>query len=293
MPMMYMHVCMCVCMYTYSRSLINLTLHISIVNCNNETVDFAKFEDVSLAFLALFRRFQEEVKSYEIFLVIKYACVAYANQKLSKEIKRTQDINSLFQLLAENKPHCNWLNIRILEVIATASGNSKLTGLICDYKKTICSKTLREVWGHVPYQTVRTKYYSTLQAKFNGKDPDNMTVEQLKKMCECYLVEDIAMLISVKEENGLKITWLIPTNSVYHVYLSVLMLPQESRPDSSLQISDWIVHRPLHILQHLHGRYCECKFYLLCECIDFLLCRVDFTFYSTNRVLSQFINERY
>ena len=82
-------------------------MHISTGTCNNEILDFAKFDDVSLAFLALFSRFQDEVRRYENFVVIKHACVAYANQKLSKEIKRTQDSNSLFQLFADNKAHCN------------------------------------------------------------------------------------------------------------------------------------------------------------------------------------------
>ena len=220
-------------------------------------MDFTKYEDVSLAFSALFSRLQKEIKSYEDFLIIKNACVARANQKLSKEIKGTQDINSFFQLFAENKPHCNWLNIRFLEVIAIASGNSKLKSIVHKYKKAIYSKTLREVWGHIPYHTVRTKYYSTLQAKFDGKDPDNMTVEQLKKMCEPYLVKDIAMLITIIEEDSLRITWLIPTNAVYQAYLSSLMIPQESRLDSYLQIGDWIAYHPLHVLHNLHKEHCK------------------------------------
>ena len=262
-----MHRCV-VYVYTYAcRCIINLALHISTGTCNNEILDFAKFDDVSLAFSALFSRFQDEVKRYENFVVIKYACVAHANQKLSKEIKRTQDSNSLFQLFADNKAHCNWLNIKFLEVIATASANTKLTSVICNYKRTIYSKTLREVWDHIPYHTVRTKYYSTLQAKFDGMDPDNVTVEQLKKMCELYLIKDVVLLLSIKEEDGLRITWLIPTNSVYRIYLSILMLPQESRLDSYLQIGDWIVHHPLHVLHHLHRRHCECKILtILCAC---------------------------
>ena len=94
--------------YAYTcRCIIDLALHISTGTCNNEILDFAKFDDVSLAFLALFSRSQDEVKRYENFVIIKFVCVAHANQKLSKEIKRTQDSNSLFQLFADNKAHCN------------------------------------------------------------------------------------------------------------------------------------------------------------------------------------------
>ena len=244
-------------MYKYVAT--NLTLHISTANDNGDTLDFTEYEDVSLAFSALFSRLQKEIKSYKDFLVIKNACVARANQKLSRKIKKTPDINSFFQLFADNKAYCNWLNIRFLEVIATASENSKLKGIIHNYKKVIYSKTLREVWGHIPYHKVRTKYYSRLKTKFGGKNPDNMTVEQLKKICEPYLVNDIAMLITIIEEGSLRITCLIPTNSVYQIYLSALIVPQESRLDSYLQIGDWIAYHPLHVLQSLLKEYCECN----------------------------------
>ena len=225
---------------------------ISTANDNDDTLDFTEYEDVSLAFSALFSRLQKEIKSYKDFMIIKNACVARANPKLSKEIKRTQDVDSFFQLFADNKTLCNWLNIRFLEVIVTASGNSKLKGIIHKYKKVIYSKTLREVWGQIPYHTVRTEYYSTLQARFDGKDPDNVTVEELRKMCKPYLVRDIAMRITIIEEGSLRITCHIPINAVYQIYLSALIIPQESRLDSYLQIGDWIVHHPLHVLHNLH-----------------------------------------
>ena len=110
-------------------------------------------------------------------MIIKNACVARANDNVSKEIKQTQDINSLFEFFAENKQHCNWLDVRLLEVIATASESSQLQGLVDNYKSTIYSKTLREVWDQIPYHRVRTKYYSKLQTKFDGEDPDNVTVQ--------------------------------------------------------------------------------------------------------------------
>ena len=140
-------------------------------------------------------------------------------------------------------------------MIANASGNSKLVNLVKNYKDIIYSKTLREVWDCIPYHTVRTKYYSKLQTKFDGKDPDNVTVEQLIKSCEPYLVKDIAMLIGIIEEGSLKITWFIPTDEVNSTYLSALMLLQESRLDSYLQIGDWVVHHPLLVLQNLHKEY--------------------------------------
>ena len=217
-----------------------------------EEINFAEFKDVSLAFNALFSRLQKEVRRYHDFVDVKTACATRANKKLTAEINKTQDTNSLFQLFAKNKAHCNWLNIRFLEVIAIATGNSKLTDLIVSYKDAIYSKTLREVWDQIPYCTVRTKYYSKLQIKFNGKDPDTVTVEDFQRMCEPYLRKEITRLIAVIEAGSLRITWLIPTNSVYQAYLSALVLPQESRLDSHLQIGDWVIHHPIQVLINLH-----------------------------------------
>jgi len=207
-----------------------------------------------LAFNALLSRLQNGIKEKD-FGIIKNACVNRASEKLKKQILKTKNINSLFQLFAENTEHCNWLNIRYLEVIATASRNDQLSNLVYNYKTAIYSKTLREVWDYIPYQTVREKYYSQLQTKFDGKDPDNVTVEQLKRKCEPYLIKEIAMLITVIEEDSLRITWLIPTDTVFQTYLSALMMPQESRLDSYLQIGDWVAHHPLHVLQNLHKEH--------------------------------------
>ena len=207
-----------------------------------------------MAFSTLLSRLQKEIKIKD-FVVIRNACVARASHKLSEQIKKTQDIDSLFQLFADNKAYCNWMNIRFLEVIASASGNSKLVKLVKNYKGVIYSKTLREVWDCIPYHTVRTKYYSRLQVKFDGKDPDNVTIEQLMRFCDPYVVKDIAMLIAIIEEGSLKVTWYIPSDEVRNFYLAALILPQESRLDSYLQIGDWIVHHPLLVLQNLHKEH--------------------------------------
>ena len=235
-----------------------IATYFSIASHGNETLDFTQFEDVSLAFSALFSRIQREVKSKndKDFDFIKIACVARANHKLSEQILRTGDINDLFQLFAENKPHCNWLHVRFLEVIATACGNSELVNLICSYKKIIFSKKLREVWGCLPYHRVRTEYYAKLQIKFDGKDPDSVTVEQLKKMCEPYLIKEIALTFTIIEEESLRVTLLIPTTIVYKAYQSALIIPEDLRLDSLLQIGDWVVHHPRHVLQNLQKDYC-------------------------------------
>ena len=225
------------------------------INHKTETLDFATYENVSLAFSALLSMVHKGVKGSPDFSNVKTACLTHADKKLSKEIKRTRDFDRLFELFAVNKLYCNWINITFLEVIVNASANSKLISLIKNYKTIIFSKTLREVWDHIPHHKAKTNNYSKLVAKV-GKDSDNVTVKELTQMCP-KLIKDIAELIAVIKEKSLKITWLIPTNLVYQAYLSALIIPQESRLDSYLQIGDWIVYHPLHVLQSLLKVYCE------------------------------------
>ena len=231
---------------------------IFITDCNPGKINqFTKFKDVTIAFSTLFSQLQKQLKNCNDFMIIKNTCVAFAGKKLSEAITNTQDINGLFKLFADNKEHCNWLNVRFLEVIATASGDDQLTKLVENYKIAIDSKTLREVLNGFPYHhKVETECYSELKIKFDGQDPDNVTVEKLKKECEPYLIKNIAFLIAVIEEDSLRITWLIPTDTVYQTYLSALMMPEKSRLDSYLQIGDWVVHHPLLVLQNLHKKHC-------------------------------------
>ena len=224
---------------SYNRATLLVTYFGFDFSTESHKLNFATFKDVSIAFTTLFKTVQKELKSYKDFEVIKTASMVCVNQKLSKELKNTQDIDSLFQVFAENRTHCNWQNVRFLEIVATASGNRKLSSMIAQYKDVIFCK-------------IKAKYYSKLQTSFIGKDPDNVTVKQLKKMHEPYFISDVKLLSGCIEDNGLRTTWLIPTNTVHQTYLSALIIPQESQLDSYLQIGDWVIHHPLCVLPHLH-----------------------------------------
>lgn len=230
-------------------------------------MNFETYEDVSVAFSALYCELQK-VKYSGDFRIIRTACLTCADKRLSKQIKKMQDFNSLFELFAENKQYCNWVNIKFVELISNASGNRRLTNLINNYKEVIFSKTLREVWNKIPaHDKRRTKYYSKLKAKY-GKNPDDVTVKELTMMCPKQM-KDIAVFIAVVEEKSLKITWLTPTDAVYQAYMSALMIPQELRLDNYLEIGDWLVYHPLHVLQNLCKEHCECKLLpLITACLD-------------------------
>jgi len=166
-------------------------------------------------------------------------------------IKAAQNIQHLFEILAQNHSYCNWMEVRLLKAVAT--GHPKLFTLINDYKKVVYSKPLREVWNDIPLYKVRNKYYSVLKAEFDD-DPDNMTVQQLLARKE-EIANEIGVLIMEVQKGSLIIKFLVPTNKVYQAYLSFLTVPQKSRSDKYLQIGSWVVHLPQFVLEDLWKHY--------------------------------------
>ena len=213
-------------------------------------VNFKAYEDVSNAFDQLFIICQRVIKvSSEDFKAIRNSCVARASEPLCGFIKHAATTHRLFEILAENKKYCNWMDVRFLKIIAIACGNKQLQSLIENYTDVIYSKRLCEVWDYIPhYSTVRDKYYSEVKAKFGDRDPDSVTVKELIRS-KPQLAKQIAMLIAVVEEESLLVTWLIPTDEVYQAYLSFLTVPQQSRKDKLIQFGSWMAYPPQNVLQ--------------------------------------------
>ena len=204
--------------------------------------------------------------------MIRNSCVAQAKEPLCSLLKQAPDSHHLFEVLAVNKPYCNWMRINFLEVIANAYGKKSLEKLVKEYKGTIFSKPLHEVWGCISHISTKHKYYSELQGKFGVKDPENMTVEDLIKN-EPQLAKEIELHIAEIQQGSLIATWLIPTVKLYQAYLSFLAVPQQSRVDVSLQFDTWVAYLPQLVLQEQqkeHG-----KLLLL---IIFVAIYVDITF---------------
>ena len=233
----------------------NLHVYYVYVVATSE-VDFSKFEDVSVAFSTLFSKFQTKVNDKK-FRAIKSACLTCVKQKLRNEIRETHNTDSLFELLAVNDRFCNWMNIKLLKVIAHASENHELVQMVTNYTEAIYNRTMGEVLGCNPCHPVRTNHYSELKVTFDNKDPDSVTVKEFLKLCAPYLIESIVedMLLGEAEKGSLKITLFIPTDEVYNIYLSALMLSQASRLDSYLQIGDWVVHHPVMVMENLQKEY--------------------------------------
>jgi len=246
------HLCICLTTNKYESIYVATALNFSLFCLAYEDteikVNFNAYEDVSDAFVELFKICQNNIKvSSKEFSIIKNSCVVRASEPLRGLIKHATDTHRLFEILADNNKYCNWMNISFLKIIAIACGNIGLQSLIENYTDVVYSKTLGEVWNCIPHYSVRDKYYTQLKAIFADKDPDNMTVKELMKS-RPQLAKEIAMLIAVVHWESLLVTWLIPTDEVYQAYLSFLTVPQQSRMDELVQFGTWMAYLPQNVL---------------------------------------------
>ena len=191
------------------------------------------------------------------FYIIRDACVIQAKEPLYSALRCASDSRSLFKAFSENKLYFNWIHLSFLDIIANSYVNDSLVNVIKDYKQAIFSKSLREVWSSLPHASVKDEidtYYSELKQKLEGRDPDNMTVQQLLQS-QPQLTKKIGKLIAVVQEESLLISWLIPTDEVYQAYLSFLTVPQQSRKDVFIWFGNWTAYLPQYVLQEKRKQF--------------------------------------
>ena len=222
----------------------------SVDNPTTEIVNFAQFANVADAFAELIRIFTEKLHSSK-FETIRAICITRANKQLRNKISRTTSIHNLFSLLACNPLYFNWMNVDYLQTIAVASRSRALQELLKSYTDVILSKTLGEVRNVISsFHKTKTKYYSKVRARFQGKDPSNVKVIDLKKY-EPRFAKKIALHIMQIDKESLTITWCILAEQTYQAYLLALNVPQELREDDFLQIGTSIIYPSQSVIQDL------------------------------------------
>jgi len=191
------------------------------------------------------------------FATIRTICLTRAGKRLQNEISRTTNIHNLFELLACNPLCFNWMNVEYLQTVAVASGSAMLQDTLKSYTDVVLSKSLGEIWNSMPsFYKTKTKYYSKIRAKFHGKDPDSITVNDLKKY-EPKFAKKIALHIMDIEKGSLIITWCVLAEETYQDYLLALNIPQKLREDDFLQIGTWVVFHPQSVIQELRRVHSE------------------------------------
>ena len=203
-----------------------------------------------VAFTSLMTRLHKKVTESQLQFIKIRLMVVTTDKEFKKSIKsKANNVNEFFELLSKYKSCCNWLNLQLVEIIAAASGNKKLEDLVNNYKSEIYSRKVRQVLEYIPQYKIKNKFYKEVKKKI-PKSPDEVTVRELIRY-DRPLANKIAMNIMNVVENCISITWLVPTDKVYELFLFALTIPQQSREDDFLQIGSWIVYHPQSVLQEL------------------------------------------
>ena len=224
--------------------------HIQRSDESSAIVNFAESESVLDAFAVLIRIFTDELSGAK-FATIRTVCLSRACKRLRSEIRRTTNVDSLFELLACSPLYFNWMKVEYLQAIAAASGIAKLKETLKCYTDVILSKKLGEIWNDIPsFHKIKAKYYFRVKAKFHRKNPDKIQVKDLKKY-EPRLAMKMALHIMRIEKGSLTITWFIAAEEAYEAYLSALNIPQELREDDFLQIGMWVAYHPQSVIPEL------------------------------------------
>ena len=161
-------------------------------------INFNRYEDVSDAYDVLFATVRDDIKAAsEKFESVKSSCRARASEPLRGEIISATDYDCLFDIFADRKDCCNWMDIRFLKVMANCCNNKKLLSLIENYNHVIYSKKLYEIWNSNPhYFAKKDEFQGELKATFGDRDLDNVTVKELIKK-KLQLAKKIALSITV------------------------------------------------------------------------------------------------
>ena len=160
---------------------------------------------------------------------LRRACIAQMHnpggaelsQEMVNKILITESTDDLFDLMVCT-PYWSWIDIRILEVMVTASENSQALQLLENYKAVVFSKRLIDLLPNVPSKEVKEKYYAKVITKIK-KDHTEITVADLlefQSQLEAVIMDikkGVCILKHLKK-GCVEAYWYIPTNCVDKAY---------------------------------------------------------------------------
>ena len=139
---------------------------------------------------------------------------AQLSQNLLTKVQSCQSITALFNTLAKS-PCWSWIDIRLLSVMAAASGLVECIELLESYKQSVFSRKLIDVIPNAPSRKVKDEYYSKLVAKLD-KDSNEVTVSDLlethSELEKVILdINNGVCVLDHLEDGCILIHWLIPS----------------------------------------------------------------------------------
>ena len=195
---------------------------------SNALIPFAEFDTVSEAFVFLTSQLKSLLAKTD-FSDIKRSFTEQRKTpsgvklppELVKKVNSCTNITMLFEVLAESD-YWSWIEIRLLKVMAAASGLMEAIQLLSNYKKAIFSKKLFDLLPNSPSKEVKEEFYTKIVTKLSKK-PNEMTVADLldfQSELETVIM-DITRGVCILEhlEKGcIEVHWYIPTSCVDKAY---------------------------------------------------------------------------
>ena len=195
--------------------------------------DSSQFNNVRTAFVYLTSNVGKLLQNEE-FYPIRRSCIEQINTPsgaqlspdMVQKIKTANNLNVLLDTLADS-PYWSWIDLRLLEVMVTASGSRVAKDLLTSYQNGVFSKKLIEVLPSVPNREIKEVYYSKIVSKIK-KDLDQITVSDLLK----FQSELETVIMDIKngtcalariEEGCIEIHWFVPTHCIDHAYKSAFL----------------------------------------------------------------------
>lgn len=206
----------------------------SLTSSNNATTISDMFKEpmvISVAYSKLFKHLCIILKGCDIS-ALKVALINQAHtpdgvileKSFKDEIKAAKSINDLL-LAFDDSSYCNWLDIRLLEVLANCSLPNAVE-VIDAYKQYLFSKNLKEVLPKHKQSKQRRAFIAKVSTKLK-MDPDKVTVGDfinLRSEIEKVVLDLGKQILNIVDfkKGCLEINYTMPAQCSFDVYKMAL-----------------------------------------------------------------------
>ena len=190
----------------------------------DEDIDYA-FTRLSAAVAKMIKH--TNLKDLQTALIEKSRSpkMLYKSSQIIPVIKEAQTFEMLRFMLADTT-YWNFLDIRMMEAMATASMIPAAQEAIENYKKAFFSMTLKEAAPYFPVVPVKSGHTTMYEDLDKDIDPSQMTIGELHKhrfYLETEVIQtgpDTCTICSIKI-GSVTIVWQIHLDNVYQAYISI------------------------------------------------------------------------
>ena len=147
---------------------------------------------------------------------LNVTCGISLSKDIKDKISTAQDLYDLFDVTCHCKQYWNWMNIRVIEKMASKC--QEAMKLIDQYKEKVFSKKVKEVISEIPNLEIPADKYTEVKEKWNKEYDDLMIKDVVKRWNEIEKVLEAEGEILFKNITFgcVEICWLIPNSLVEH-----------------------------------------------------------------------------